>query len=355
MSLAEPVGPCVRSAEVPENQHGASSRNHFGYPRPRRADSRHGIVTAMASRGAILAHATPTTGTARAGALLREAGLEHLVHAGYSRSVRASSWPLHDHANLLELHFFVRGALRCWIGSDLAELRGGEILLVSPAVVHGGWLGLIPPAELYWLGIRPWRPERGERVFGLSLTESATIRDALRNLSSRGLPAAGDLFAPFQRLVESYPPEDGPSLFALRAALLEIIAIVIRSGHANTSPQKPTRVRDALALMARTLEEPLAIPAIATALRVSASQLTREFREAMGISPKDYYLRARILEACRRMSRESASVTRVAHALGFTSSQYFATAFRRITGFSPTDYQRACIAPPPAEVIHWST
>jgi AraC-like DNA-binding protein len=222
-------------------------------------------------------------------------------------------------------------------------------------MVHGGWLGVIPPAELYWLGIRPWRPDRGERVFGLSLTESATIHQALSSLPSRGLPVAGDLSAPLKRLVASYPPEDGQALYTVRTALLEIVDIVIRSGHADTSPETPARVGDAVALMARTLEEPLAIPAIARALGVSASQFTREFRDAMGISPKDYYLRARILEACRRMASPGAIVTPIAHALGFTSSQYFATAFRRITGLTPTDYQRACLAPAPAEVIHWST
>jgi AraC-like DNA-binding protein len=285
------------------------------------------------------------------GALLREAGLENLIHAGYSRTARASPWPLHDHISI-ELHYFVRGALRCWIGGDLVDLRGGQVLIVRPSIVHGGWLGRMPPAELYWLGIHPWSPERGETAFGLSPAESSAIHDALRDLPA-AFPAKGDLLAPLQRLVASYPPQDGRSLFALRAALLEILDTVIRAGRANAAPAQPARVKQAISLMSRTLEQPLSIPHIARVLGVGGSQFAREFRDAMGISPKDYYLRARILEACRRISVSQASVTPIAHALGFTSSQYFATAFKRIAGLTPTDYQRACLAPPTTEIIHW--
>ncbi len=90
----------------------------------------------MPRRGAAYrAFSTAGTRSAPAAALLREAGLEHLIQGGYARSVRASPWPLHDHTNF-EIHFFVRGTSRCWVGGDLRDVRGGQILVVSPSVVH---------------------------------------------------------------------------------------------------------------------------------------------------------------------------------------------------------------------------
>ena len=48
----------------------------------------------------------------------------------------------------------------------------------------------------------------------------------------------------------------------------------------------------------------------------------------------------RIEEAKRRLLLPGASATQIALELGFVSSQYFATVFRRVTGMTPTAYRR---------------
>ncbi|MBL8993701.1 MAG: helix-turn-helix transcriptional regulator, partial [Spirochaetia bacterium] len=70
----------------------------------------------------------------------------------------------------------------------------------------------------------------------------------------------------------------------------------------------------------------------------STGRFSSQFREATGIAPMEYLLRKKIESAKKALTRGE-SVTDVALELGFSSSQYFATAFRRFTGAVPSRYK----------------
>jgi AraC family transcriptional regulator, L-rhamnose operon regulatory protein RhaS len=286
---------------------------------------------------------------------LPAANLGHLAHAGYAKAVTAGSWHTHEHPRL-EIHYFVRGIVRCWVGPELYEVSGGDVLVVLPNTPHGGWLGVRPPAELYWIGILPWDPARGDHPFGLSLSESAAAHDALAHLAEPRLRVGDGLAAPFAALVASQRPRDGRSLFALRRAVLDVLGMVVDAASAPHAPSRSDVVRAGLDVIRSNLESPLSVPEVARRSGYGASYFVRAFHRQMGISPKEYYVRCRVLEACRRLAEGTVDITHTAHALGFASSQYFATAFKRVTGMSPTEYQLACAAaesPTPAE--RWPT
>ena len=69
---------------------------------------------------------------------------------------------------------------------------------------------------------------------------------------------------------------------------------------------------------------------------LSPSGFQAAFKEETGIPPAEFALRARINEASRRLGRPEADVTSVAFDLGFSSSQYFASAFKRFTNIRPS-------------------
>jgi AraC family L-rhamnose operon regulatory protein RhaS len=74
---------------------------------------------------------------------------------------------------------------------------------------------------------------------------------------------------------------------------------------------------------------------------LSASHFAEVFRRETGRTPLEYLTSARIEEATRRLlERPEASVTRIASELGFSSSQYFSTVFRRHVGCTPGEWRR---------------
>jgi AraC-like DNA-binding protein len=58
----------------------------------------------------------------------------------------------------------------------------------------------------------------------------------------------------------------------------------------------------------------------------------------MGVAPHEFILRCKMDEAKRLLTHEGRSVTETAMALGFSSSQYFATVFKRFTQQTPVEF-----------------
>ena len=73
---------------------------------------------------------------------------------------------------------------------------------------------------------------------------------------------------------------------------------------------------------------------------MSPSSLFRLFRHHVGHSPVDYLIRLRIGRAAEMLRRETARISEVSEAAGFTDSNYFSRQFHRVMGVSPRDYRR---------------
>ena len=57
------------------------------------------------------------------------------------------------------------------------------------------------------------------------------------------------------------------------------------------------------------------------------------------LTPREYLSRLRVLRARLLLEAGEHSVTQVAYACGFGSSQYFATVFRRSLGYTPQEHR----------------
>ncbi len=84
--------------------------------------------------------------------------------------------------------------------------------------------------------------------------------------------------------------------------------------------------------------EKFAAAAIAAHCGLSRFQFSRSFHSVYGITFREYLLRFRILEACKRLRGGGMPVTEIAYAVGFHDGSYFARMFRRYTGVLPSQY-----------------
>jgi AraC family transcriptional regulator len=96
----------------------------------------------------------------------------------------------------------------------------------------------------------------------------------------------------------------------------------------------------AIGLIDERLAEPLRIATLAAAVRLSPAQFHVRFLEETGFTPADFWSRRRLAKAQALLADPQLSITDIALTLGFSTSQYFATFFRRFTGTSPRDYRR---------------
>ncbi|WP_127583176.1 helix-turn-helix domain-containing protein [Paenibacillus koleovorans] len=79
---------------------------------------------------------------------------------------------------------------------------------------------------------------------------------------------------------------------------------------------------------------------LADAFRLHPSSISRLFKEEYGIKFVDYVNGVRVEQASRLMKETGATVQDVAERVGFMQSKTFISAFKKVTGYTPGNYQK---------------
>ena len=87
------------------------------------------------------------------------------------------------------------------------------------------------------------------------------------------------------------------------------------------------------------LDQPLEVAKLAELAGVSRSHFTRLFCEQEGVPPAEFVIQERMRRAARLLVNATLSVKEIAVACGFDDPNYFAKAFRRTYGTSPSQFR----------------
>lgn len=271
---------------------------------------------------------------------LRRDGLTEIPAFGrlcYART--RPDLPVHRHFGCIEIHFRDRGEQYFDLGGRAFHLQGGDLFVTQPNEPHstGGY-----PMEtgiMYWLILRV--PKKGKGLLGLAPKESAQICDRLTGIPWPHLRATSRVKPLFVELVRLH---DDRTAFLrtvrMRQALVSLLLEVIESPPRRADATPSTPIDDLLRTICLGPERDYRIAELARQMHLSESQFKSRFKTETGISPWQFILKARIDAAKQRLLASNASVTQIAMELGFASSQYFATVFKRLTGMTPRVYRR---------------
>ena len=87
--------------------------------------------------------------------------------------------------------------------------------------------------------------------------------------------------------------------------------------------------------------EPLDVPTLAQAARLSPAHFSREFRRAFGETPHQYLLTRRLERAAALLRTTDRSVAEICLEVGLTSVGSFTSSFTRTYGMPPTAFRAA--------------
>ncbi|OTW83153.1 AraC family transcriptional regulator [Bacillus thuringiensis serovar seoulensis] len=87
-------------------------------------------------------------------------------------------------------------------------------------------------------------------------------------------------------------------------------------------------------------DEALTLDILAEMCHGSPFHLQRTFKRITGISPMEYIQQFRIVKAMEYLSHTKQSVKEISTAVGIENQEYFATLFKKKTGFTPTEYRK---------------
>lgn len=133
--------------------------------------------------------------------------------------------------------------------------------------------------------------------------------------------------------------------FAMVAQFMLIITELCRAHSERDNPamRALTRLSGVIGYIHAHYAEDLTLDDLAGVASMSRRTLTREFRNALGVSPIDYLIRERINRAMDLLRSGDMTVTEAAYLVGFQDSNYFTRQFRALVGCSPRDARKLSV------------
>ena len=260
-----------------------------------------------------------------------------LAHLGYLNYTSAKE-PLlqHVHHNVTELCYVEKGAPTLTFEDVPYLVKSGQGFLCPPGKPHGSGANPLDRMKMFWIGYRPddvsqclfpprfdAEKERREFVKAVSCDEPQvfSINRKIKNNLERLL-----------NLCRSEEPQPHLSVMTEMSELFHAIASRKRDDGTISA-----EIRKVCSYIEENLEGELVLEDLASRINLSESRFKSRFRSETGLPPREYILR-RKLDRAKALLSDGKSVVYAAMEMGFSSSQYFSTVFRRYTSLSPSQW-----------------
>nr|WP_273377619.1 AraC family transcriptional regulator [Actinopolymorpha pittospori] len=273
---------------------------------------------------------------------LRDLGVPGILVLGrYRHSYAHVGLKRHSHPGCVEVCFLARGRQRYRLGGRVYDLTGGEQFVALPDEEHDTAEEPQDKGVLYWL-IAQLTPDDAPLLY-LDRPQRRQVKQALLEIPSRQFTACPDARTLLDDAISVLLLRPQGSLNRLRAAMLlaQYLLATIAAATAEQERLVSEPVRQSRQFIADHLTEPINVTTLAHVAGLSVPRLHARFRQEIGQSPGEYILRAKIARARDLLADTDLSVTDIAHSLSFSSAQYFATAFKRLTRATPTSFRRS--------------
>jgi AraC-like DNA-binding protein len=101
------------------------------------------------------------------------------------------------------------------------------------------------------------------------------------------------------------------------------------------------KLRRVVAYVDARLGGPISLDDLANVAGVSRFHFHRQFRKSVGVTPREYVLRARIERAKGLLTESDLTVGEVSGAVGFADQSHFSNIFRRLTAMTPRSFRNS--------------
>ena len=101
------------------------------------------------------------------------------------------------------------------------------------------------------------------------------------------------------------------------------------------------RLRRVSAFVEAKIGESITLDDLARVAGVSRFHFHRQFRKALGMTPREYIVRTRIERAKRLLVESELTVGEVAGAVGFVDQSHFSNVFRKVVSMTPRSFRNS--------------
>ena len=275
----------------------------------------------------------------------------HIIEFAFKKSATIQFDSLKkETSKYLRLYYVVDGKFEWIIDGQHHILYPGDLAVILPGKIFGGEKDFLDIGTVSWLHIRLEQLEQnGKMIIGkwssISANESRTIGKILMLNNSpvlSKLKEAGTILQAMQQDIQNQEIGYATRFNQLTDELFILIArqLTKQNNSRRDFPQTFMKLEQTLR---DNLSHQWTVEEMAALVGLGTTAFSEKVKSYTGFSPLNYLINIRISEAIKLLKRKDVNVTDIALDIGFYSSQHFATTFKKLTGYTPSEFRKTTI------------
>lgn len=271
----------------------------------------------------------------------------HILQLGVIKNpaIRLNGFPNTSEKGL-KIYYIQEGKFEWHISQRLYTLYPGDVALVLPGAEFGNENSVLEVGCFSWIHIQMEKNAGDVLITGawssLSESENHAVSKILQSDHSpllHNFNEAGSILKSIQS--ELFNQEIGYQT-RVNHLLDEILIQVTRQFTRISNPGRdfPNTFIKLEQELRRNLAHQWTVEEMAAMVGLGTTLFNEKVKSYSGFSPLSYLINIRIAEAIKLLKRPDISLTDIALDTGFYSSQHFSTTFKKLTGYTPSDFRK---------------
>jgi AraC-like DNA-binding protein len=246
----------------------------------------------------------------------------------------------------LRIYYIIDGKFEWCIGDQQYLLYPGDTALVLPRQKFSSVKGFLEIGTLAWVHLCVRKFESGNLVVGdwSSLTESErhTIGNILRFNKSVVRSKTGEASRIFLSLQNELLTHEIGFYTRVNQLLDELLVMITRqlTKQNNSGRDFPKIFLQLEQKLRDDLSHQWSIEEMAATVGMGTTLFNERVKTYTGFTPGNYLINLRISESIKLLRNPGLTVTDIALDTGFYSSQHFSTTFKKLTGYTPSEFRK---------------
>lgn len=250
-------------------------------------------------------------------------------------------------ADFLQFYYVIDGRFDWVIEDQQYILYPGDLAIILPGQRFGGQKDLLDIGTVSWLhlGLQQleqngtFAPGKWSRLVDSDCRSIGKILFLNHSPVLAKLKEAGTIF---QNLHYEFINQEIGYTARINQLIDELFILTARQlTRQNSSrrdfPQTFLKLEQSLRA---DLSHQWTVEEMAAMVGLGITAFSEKVKSYTGFSPLNYLINIRISEAIKLLKRQDVQVTDIALDVGFYSSQHFATTFKKLTGYTPSEFRK---------------
>ncbi|MBD0287174.1 MAG: helix-turn-helix domain-containing protein [Flavisolibacter sp.] len=250
-------------------------------------------------------------------------------------------------SDFMRFYYVIDGRFHWMIKDQHYILYPGDLAIILPGQCFGGEKDLLDIGTVSWLHLGLQQPERnGKIVMGLwsRLTDSEcrSIGKILLLNSNPVLPKLKEAGTLFLNIHNELINQEIGYYARINQLIDELFILIARqlTRQNNSRRDFPQTFMKLEQTLREDLSHQWTVEEMAALVGLGTTAFSEKVKSYTGFSPLNYLINIRITEAIKLLKRPDVHVTDIALDVGFYSSQHFATTFKKLTGYTPSEFRK---------------